>query len=264
MTIPRRLPRARCSFIREHTNVPTSTRLAFWNRPLSGPCTVRWLWALGLLISLLSALFAVSARGQNKQGKKPESSASQDPYYRKFGDLSGTWEYEGNSVRVFHNGPILRGILQNATCPHGGQRDELFLGLLEADADGNLSMSGFIKHCTTIKQFITDCGCESVWLSKFDAQVIDQTFIDGHWKGQYWKYDEKDGKWVNCRKDSEYDEDFKLKRILGSGNYVPPVVSPNPSGPHPTPSPTPGSAKRKVDKATKTFWDSVWDPYDTH
>ena len=130
-------------------------------------------------------------------------------------DLSGTWKLNTEEIVVItQSGNQVTAVFSPSVQCHNEIRTTLFI----SPFDFNTLTLGNDQFwaCTREQKLIDDCGLTPVYQTKFHADVSpDGNMIQGQRFSEGWTYDEKDGKWVNCRLDSQFDRwiDFSLTRV---------------------------------------------------
>ena len=139
-------------------------------------------------------------------------------------DLSGKWVLDsGETIEIDHlasSGSVIASFSPSVKC-HNDMRSRLLNGFLKGGpsaggATGFTLTDGPFFACTRDKKLIDSCGVTAVWKSKFrDAKVSsDGDTITGQRFHEWIAYEEKDGRYVNCRRDASKDSwsDFTLTR----------------------------------------------------
>jgi len=135
-------------------------------------------------------------------------------------DLSGTWRLNtGETIVITQSGNTVTASFSPAQPCYESVRTTLFISpleyeVIERDTVVYLKSEQFWA-CSGNEKLCKDCDIPVVYVTKFDAKIApDGAMIDGRRIAHYIKYEEKDGKYTNCRRDESGDEwrNFSLTR----------------------------------------------------
>jgi hypothetical protein len=135
-------------------------------------------------------------------------------------DLTGTWRLNtGETIVITHSGNIVTAAFSPTQPCYSDVRTTLFISpleyeVIERDTVVYLKSEQFWA-CSGNEKLCKDCDIPVVYLTKFDAEITpDGAMIDGRRIAHYIRYEEKDGKYTNCRRDESGDEwrTFSLTR----------------------------------------------------
>ena len=135
-------------------------------------------------------------------------------------DLSGTWRLNtGETIVITQSGNTVTASFSPSQPCYENVRTTLFISpleyeVIERDTVVMLKSEQFWA-CSGNEKLCKDCDIPTVYVTKFDAGISpDGAMIDGRRIAHYIRYEEKDGKYTNCRRDPSKDEwrDFSLTR----------------------------------------------------
>lgn len=201
----------------------------------------RWLGLASLAVLVVTAVIGAGTNTGRSQVQPPERTA---PF-----DLTGRWKSDtGQTIVIRHDrsGQVTARFSPVVPC-WDQTRSEYFSAPLISTGSGegaSYKLEGTYTACTNTKKMIDDCGVQKVFQTKFKADVSpDGKTISGASFRPGYAFEIENGRYVNCRRSSNYDgwQDFVLTR------EAEPTPSPTPTPPdppeppeeEPTPSPTP-------------------------